>query len=115
MTKTYAQIAKQIASLQAEASKLRQKEVGEVVASIRQAIEHYGLTAADLGLGAKAPSVAKAAPAAASKPGRKAAKAAIVPKFRNEAGLTWGGRGKRPQWLRDALIAGKSLADFAIK
>ncbi len=118
MTKTYAQIAKQIASLQAEASKLRQKEVGEVVARIRQAIEHYGLTAADLGLGAKAPSVAKAAPAAASKPGRKtrkAAKAAIVPKFRNEAGLTWGGRGKRPQWLRDALIAGKSLADFAIK
>jgi DNA-binding protein H-NS len=27
---------------------------------------------------------------------------------------TWGGRGKRPQWIHDALAAGKSLADYAI-
>jgi DNA-binding protein H-NS len=25
---------------------------------------------------------------------------------------SWGGLGKRPTWLRDALAAGKSLADF---
>jgi len=25
---------------------------------------------------------------------------------------SWGGRGKRPAWLRDALAAGKSLVDF---
>ena len=36
-------------------------------------------------------------------------------KFRNETGGTWGGIGKRPQWLRDAINAGKSLQDFAVK
>ena len=52
----------------------------------------------------------------AKKRGRKAAtKPAAEAKFRNEAGQTWGGRGKRPQWLRDALAAGKTLADFAVK
>ena len=46
---------------------------------------------------------------------RKAAKPTIVVKFRNESGGTWGGRGKRPQWLRDAINSGKSLSDFAVK
>ena len=45
----------------------------------------------------------------------KGAKPAIVVKFRNDAGGTWGGRGKRPTWLRDALNAGKKLEDFAVK
>ena len=30
------------------------------------------------------------------------------------SGNTWGGRGPRPQWLRDALANGKSLQDFAV-
>jgi len=35
-------------------------------------------------------------------------------RYRNPSnpGESWGGRGKRPAWLRDALAAGKSLADF---
>ena len=27
---------------------------------------------------------------------------------------TWSGRGKRPQWIHDALAAGKSLDEFAV-
>ena len=27
---------------------------------------------------------------------------------------SWGGMGKRPTWLRDALAAGKSLTDFEV-
>jgi DNA-binding protein H-NS len=38
-----------------------------------------------------------------------------VVKYRNEDGAGWGGRGKRPQWLRDALAAGKQLSDFEVK
>jgi DNA-binding protein H-NS len=116
MTKTYAQIVKQIEVLKQDAEKIRRKEVEGVIGRIREAISVYKLSAEDLGFGSK-----KSAPAgkAAAKPvkrrGAKAAKAPAVVKFRNETGGTWGGRGKRPQWLRDALAAGKTLADFAVK
>lgn len=117
MTKSYAQIVKQIEILKADAEKIRRKEVEGVVGRIREAISVYGLTAEDLGFAprAKPGPKAKSAPAPAKKPGRKAAKAAPVVKFRNDSGGTWGGRGKRPQWLRDALNNGKTLADFAVK
>jgi DNA-binding protein H-NS len=114
MTKTYASIVKQIEVLKADAEKARRKEIDGVIGRIRTAIDAYNLTAEDLGFGVKAKGPKKAA--AKKKPGRKgAAKAPAVVKFRNDSGGTWGGRGKRPQWLRDAINAGKSLADFAVK
>jgi DNA-binding protein H-NS len=119
MTKSYAQIVKQIEVLKADAEKIRRKEVEGVVGRIREAITVYGLTAEDLGFAPRAkpgPKAKTAAAAPAKKRGRKAAaKPAAVVKFRNESGGTWGGRGKRPQWLRDALNSGKTLADFAVK
>jgi DNA-binding protein H-NS len=48
-------------------------------------------------------------------PGTKAPAAPKVVKFRNDTGGTWGGLGKRPDWLRNALAAGKQLSDFAVK
>ncbi len=114
MTKTYAQIVKQIETLKADAEKVRRKEVEGVISRIREAITVYQLSAQDLGFGSKAAPVTKVA-APAKKRARKTAKAPAEVKFRNESGGTWGGRGKRPQWLRDALLAGKTLADFAVK
>jgi DNA-binding protein H-NS len=113
MTKTYTQVMKQIDTLKAEAERLRRKEVDGVIERIREAIRHYGLTAADLGL-ARGKSAAK--PAAKKTRGRRKGKAAAtaVAKFRDDQGRTWVGRGKRPQWLRDALAAGKKLEDFAV-
>ncbi len=117
MTKTYAQIVKQIEILKADAEKIRRKEVEGVIGRIREAIDAYGLTAADLGLAPKAQGKSKVAAPAKKRAakGTKAAKAAPVVKYRNDAGGTWGGIGKRPQWLRDALAAGKTLADFEVK
>lgn len=116
MTKTYAQIVKQIETLKLEAEKLRRNEVDGVVKRIREAIEFYNLTAADLGLAVKGASAAgKAAKPAKGRKRKAAAKAPKVVKYRNDSGGTWGGRGKRPQWLRDALAAGKQLSDFAVK
>ena len=122
MTKTYTQVLKQIETLQIEAEKLRRTEIDGVIARIRVAIVHYGLTAADLGLsgGAASGKPANAGKARAKNTGKAAAAttAAKVPKtpkpikFRDEAGRGWGGIGKRPQWLRDALAAGKTLKDF---
>lgn len=114
MTKTYAQIVKQIEVLKQDAEKARRKEIEGVVGRIRDAINVYGLTAEDLGFTVKTKSSGAAAKPS-KKRGRKAAKPATQVKYRNDSGGTWGGRGKRPQWLRDALAAGKTLADFAVK
>jgi DNA-binding protein H-NS len=115
MTKTYIQIQKQIETLQREADKLKRKEVDEVIAKIKEAIRVYSLTASDLGLEGRG--VARRG-TAARKRGRPAAKGKsrgpATVKFRDESGNTWGGRGPRPQWLREALLAGKSLQDFAV-
>ncbi len=119
MTKTYAQIVKQIEVLKQDAERIRRKEIEGVVGRIREAIAAYGLTAEDLGFNAKPKAkgkgAAKAAPARKSGVKAKAGKPAAAIKFSNGSGGTWGGRGKRPQWLRDALAAGKTLADFAVK
>jgi DNA-binding protein H-NS len=165
MAKTYSQLLQGIEVLKRQAEERRKKEIAGVVGRIRKAIEFYGLTAADLGLGggaassAKKPRAGKASvraaakysdgagntwsgrgprprwlrealasgqsleqfrqgPAAAKKatPGRagKGKKRARSAKFRDAAGNTWGGMGKRPQWLRDALASGKRLEDFLI-
>ena len=116
MTKTYAQIVKQIESLKVDAEKARRKEVDGVIDRIRGAITAYSLTAQDLGFGAPAAKRAVKASAPAKRKKRKGgAKTLSVIKFRNDTGGAWVGLGKRPQWLRDALAAGKTLADFAVK
>lgn len=118
MTKSYQQIVKQIETLKQEAEKARRKEIEGVVGRIREAISVYGLTADDLGLGTSKSKRAGAAGFPAKKRGRKATQASkpsATIKYRNEAGATWVGLGKRPQWLRDALAAGKQLSDFAVK
>lgn len=117
MTKTYLQVLKQIDELKSQAERLRRSEIDGVVKRIRDAISHYGLSASDLGLsGVVMPKAERKKPG--RKPGRPKkvfGKSTVAPKFRDEKGQTWAGRGKRPIWLRDALLAGRKLEDFAIK
>lgn len=116
MAKSFTQIQAQIKTLQRQADQLKADEIKGVVARIREAISAYGLTAADLGLAGGARRGRKpAAPVAAKKRRTAAGKAARGVKFRDAGGNTWGGRGPRPQWLRDALAKGKSLDDFLVK
>ena len=116
MKKTYDQVLKQIEELQAQAENLRRGEVAGVIERIREAISHYKLTAADLGLGKTSKGSRAAASPTPRKVGKKtAAKAPPVVKFRNDTGGTWGGIGKRPDWLREALANGKTLQDFLVK
>jgi DNA-binding protein H-NS len=116
----------QIAALQAKAEVIRKKEVGDVVAKIKDAIAHYGLTAGDLGLASATPKAARAliTPKPAKpgrKPARKAAGAAQKPKtaraakFTDGQGRTWSGIGKRPDWFKAALAAGKTPEELLIK
>jgi len=115
MAKTLAQINRQIDKLQRQAEALKQQEVNGVITRIKSAIEHYGLTAKDLGLrGARAG-------AGSQRTARKtlardvvAVRKPVPVKYRDEEGHTWTGRGKRPNWFKAALEAGKSPEDFAV-
>ena len=102
MAQTYARLQKQIASLEAEAQKLKKSEVSGVIAKIKEAIAVYGLTTADLFAGYSA------------KRGKPKTGKRTGIKYADAQGNTWVGMGKRPQWLRDALAAGKSLEDFLV-
>lgn len=118
MARTLAQIQSQIDKLQREAEALRAKEISGVVARIKDAIGHYGLTPQELF--GEAPAQKKRGKSAASTGGKTAGKTAVKkpagpPKYRDEAGNTWTGHGKRPNWFKAALEAGKTAADLAIK
>jgi DNA-binding protein H-NS len=105
MAKTYADIQKEIESLQKAADALREKEVAGVIERIKSAIAIYDLTAQDLGFGRKP----GAQPARQPRPVAKRGKAGV---YRDVSGKTWSGRGRRPGWVLAALAAGKTLDEL---
>jgi DNA-binding protein H-NS len=118
MAKSLKQVLSQIEKLQKEADALRAKEISGVVARIREAIDHYGLTPEELfgpGVGGAsgktgATRVAAARKARVAQPARSAG----TPKYHDGAGRTWTGVGKRPNWFKDALAAGKTAEELLI-
>lgn len=117
MAKSLQGLLKQIESLQKQADALREREKSEVIARIREAITHYGITSAEL-FGASGGRVARKRAAATARPKtRKAAakKPAGVAKYTDGAGRTWSGVGKRPNWFKDALAAGRQAEDLLVK
>lgn len=106
MAQSYKQLQKQIEALQKKADQLKAQEVGGVVNRIKVAIAHYGLTAEQLGFGAASTAARRAVASTKSA-------ASSTEKYSDGMGHSWGGRGPRPQWLRDALAAGKTLDDFS--
>jgi DNA-binding protein H-NS len=94
----------QISQLRRQAESLRNQERAGVIEQIRKQIAEYGISAADLKLGGRTgPRRAAAAPAARAV------------KYRSPTGETWyGGRGRKPRWVTEALAAGKSLTDFEV-
>ena len=101
---TYLELKEQAEKLLAEAERMREQEIADAIADIKRKIDLYGLTAADLGW-------------AKSGPGPVRTKAPKSPvKYRGPNGETWaGGRGRKPQWVTEALQQGRSLEDFAVK
>ena len=98
-TKSFAQLQREIATLQ------------------KEAIKTYQLSASDLGFSAR--SATKAATPTArggKKPAAhaKKSKSSRPAKYRDGDGNIWVGRGPRPAWLSAALKSGKKLEDFAV-
>lgn len=95
--KTYKELLAEIANLQGEAEAARKAELAAVIAEVKATIKVYGLTASDLGMRVTG-----------------AGKAEVAKFADPETGLQWGGIGKRPRWLQQALASGKALEDFRI-
>ena len=104
-TQTYGAVLAEIQKLQQRAAELRKNELPGVLKRIKEAIEAYALTAADLGFsggaGGGAPAPQAAAPARG--PRGAASKGLLqtgVAKYRDpKSGKTWTGRGKPPLWI----------------
>lgn len=111
MSKTYAQLAREIATLQASAQKQLAIESKDAVAKINDMIAKYNLSAGDLKFASSVAAPVKSAmPAKAAK--GKSATVAKRTQYSDGQGNVWGGRGPRPAWLRTALAAGRAIESF---
>ncbi|ODV14259.1 MAG: histone family protein nucleoid-structuring protein H-NS [Rubrivivax sp. SCN 70-15] len=100
---TLTELLAQKAELEKKIIETQREEKTQAIAQVKTLMAQYGLTIADLGTRAPAPT-------RAGSTGRK-----VAAKYRDPAtGDTWSGRGLQPKWLRAALAAGRSLADFAL-
>ncbi len=106
----------QIAELQSQAEAIRKEEIAEVIAKMKVAIEHYGITAADLGLKATRATKGSATPFTkkARKNGASTGPVRVF-KYADDQGNKWVGMGKRPHWFTAALAAGKTPEDLLAK
>lgn len=99
---SYSELMSQAKALMEKAEQARKQEHASVVADIKAKMREYGITVADLG----AVSVSRKSPSA---------KAKAPTKYRGPNGETWsGGPGRKPDWVRAALAAGKNIEDFRI-
>lgn len=104
MAKSLSQIQSQIQKLQKEADSIR----ATVIARIRKEMAQHGLTAEDLFAEVRSTFVGN---------GRRTkgqAAATKAPKYADGTGNTWGGMGKRPGWIREALDTGRTLEEFLV-
>jgi DNA-binding protein H-NS len=121
---SYAQMIAQIEELKKQAEKTRKEEFSTVIKTIKKQIADYGITAEDLGLygaaakrGRKPGRPGKAAAKPGRKPRAKRANAGVKvpPKYRDDGGNTWTGRGKQPKWVVQAIAMGRSLESMLIR
>lgn len=105
LAKSLKAIAVAEAKLQAKKDKAKQ----EAVDTVNAIIKTFDLKDSDLSFGSRTKS------AQAPEKVKKAVRAKVAPKYRNEKGETWTGRGKKPRWLTAALADGAKLEDFLIE
>lgn len=100
---TYSELMAQAQALMAQAEQARKDELAGAIADIKAKMKQYGITVADLG----------GATGGAKKVGKS--KSSAPAKYRGPNGELWaGGPGRKPEWVRAVLAAGKSVEDYRI-
>lgn len=107
MNKSLAKIKAQIEKLQKEAQSLQ----SGVILRLKKEIAQHGLTAEDLFGSSTTPT--SEGRKTRSAPAKRRGKSTTA-KYADGQGNTWGGVGKRPQWIHAALESGRSLEEFLV-
>ncbi len=100
------QLIRQKAELERQIAQLNSKGRQDAIDEIRQIMIAHGLTSDDI-----------STPARGRKVGTKldgSERKAVAPKYKDDQGNQWTGRGLKPRWLSAALASGKKLEDFAV-
>jgi DNA-binding protein H-NS len=109
LIKQAADLRAQAAALEAQAAQQKNAARTGVLNQVKAVIAEHGFTATDLGLKAgkagRPPKAGRSHPSAGKK---------VAPKFKDNKGNTWTGRGVKPRWLSLAIANGASLQSFAI-
>jgi DNA-binding protein H-NS len=96
---TYSELMSQAKELMAKAEQVRKEEIASAVSDIKAKMQQYGIKVTDL--------------EGKSKPVQSKSKAQA--KYRGPNGELWsGGAGRKPQWVREVVDAGKSIEDYRI-
>lgn len=101
-------INKELERLQAQRQQLFERERVFAIQQLRSFVEKYAIQPQELGFGA-AMLRGDAGPRLMGQ--RSGARRYVDP----ATGRSWGGRGARPVWLREALAAGRRLEDFLVE
>ena len=113
-------IQSQIEKLQKQASEIKTREFDKTVQEILVKMNAFGITLKDLQPGKSRGPKSKLKAGLVTKSVAKVKKkekgtAVVAAKYRGPNGETWsGGRGRKPQWVVNALAAGKSLDEFLV-
>lgn len=101
---SYSDLVSQAEALMAQAEQVRQQELSSVLADIKAKMKQYGITVEDLG-GVARKSSGKAASSKVKAPA----------KYRGPNGELWsGGPGRKPDWVKSVVAAGKDIESFRI-
>jgi DNA-binding protein H-NS len=96
---SYKELKAKAEDLMRQAEAAREAETAAVIAEIKKKMADYGISAVDLGGGAKAAKSRKT----------------VAAKYRDPAtGATWSGRGRLPRWLTDELAKGRKREEFLV-
>jgi DNA-binding protein H-NS len=102
---TYIELKAQAEAILAQAESVRKQELAAVVQDIKAKMREHGLTVADLG-----GSTSGGARKASAK-----SKSTAPAKYRGPNGELWaGGLGRKPEWVRAVLAAGKNIDHYLI-
>lgn len=98
---SYQEILSQIEDLKRKAEDARKQEMAGAIAEIKRLMAQFGVSADDLGF--------------SSRGGKAKTRSVGAAKYRDPAsGKTWSGRGRRPRWVVELEVQGKSLDAFKV-